>query len=88
MLIDVSVSGMLVRIDTLTASGAVVLLDLEWEGTAIQLRGRVVRVIPARSGERMAWVEVSEYDTALQFEPLSGETSATLQELIARAGGN
>jgi hypothetical protein len=36
----------------------------------------------------MTWVEVSEYDTALQFEPLSGDTSATLHELIARAGVN
>jgi hypothetical protein len=88
MLIDVSISGMLVRVDTLTASGAVLVLDLEWEGTVIQLRGRVVRVVPARSGDRMTWVEVSEYDTALQFEPLSGDTSATLHELIARAGGH
>ena len=84
-LVDISTTGALVRVDASVSINTDVTLDLEWEETAIQLRGRVVRTMRAPIGARTIWAEATAYDVGIQFVEVSRDALAVLQRLTGRS---
>ena len=84
-LVDISTTGALVRVEIPVRIDTEVTLDLDWEATVVQLRGRVVRSMRAPAGARTAWTDAMAHDVAIQFVEVSSDAFAVLHRLTGGA---
>ena len=85
LVIDISESGVLVRVPTSQAPDTLISMTLDWNAGFVRLSGRVVRSVPYLVQQPTGAPLQTEHLVAIEFTDVSEKSAAALQRLIVGA---
>ena len=85
LVIDISETGVLIRIPVPQAADAVTSMSLDWLAGFVRLNGRVIRSVPCLVHQPAGAPAKTEHLVAIEFLDVSDKSAAALQRLIEGA---
>ena len=85
LVIDISETGVLVRLPVLQTPDALVPISLMWDGASVRMRGRIIRAVPILVEQKSGAPHRTEYLVAVEFVDVPEPAARRLQSLIQAA---